>query len=135
MTQAPQPAPQPAPAFELVLPGRGEVIAFRVVECGVRYPWAKRALLVGPRRYGRMASVKLWAAHLAEPGHRVLGTANGERVHFDTFPGWARPLMEGQAYPFPLEQPVSASLERWIEPVVVAGIASGLIYLFYQNQK
>jgi hypothetical protein len=43
--------------------------------------------------------------------------------------------MEGQAYPFPLEQPAGASLERWIEPVVVAGIASGLIYLFYQNQK
>jgi hypothetical protein len=132
MTQPAQPA---APEFEPALPARGEVLAFRIVECGVRYPWAKRTLLVGPRRYGRMASVKLWAAHVSEPGHRVRGTANSERVHFDTFPGWARPLMEGQAYPFPLEQPAGASLERWIEPVVVAGIASGLVYLFYQNQK
>jgi len=134
MTQPPAPAPATA-EFEFQLPERGEVLAFRVVECGVRYPWAKRTLLVGPRRYGRMASVKLWAAHVSQPGQRVRGTADSERMQFDTFPGWARPIVEGQAYPFPLEQPASASLERWIEPVVVAGIASGLIYLFYQNQK
>jgi hypothetical protein len=128
-------APGEAAEFEVPLPARGEVLAYHVVECGVRYPWAKRTLLVGPRRYGRMVSVKLWASWISEPGHRVKEVAHGERVHLDSFPGWARTYVEGQGFPFTIDQPPGSSVGKWIEPVVVAGIASGLVYLFYQNQK
>jgi len=123
------------PAFALLLPGRGEVVAFRVVDCGVSYPWARRSLLVGPRRFGRMASVRLWAAHLSQPGQRMRGVARSEQIHFDSFPAWARPLVEGPGYPFPIEAPGGASMQKLVEPVVVAGIVTGLVYLFYQNQN
>lgn len=121
--------------FELRLPPRGEVVAFRVIECGVRYPWTRRAMLVGQRHYGRMAGVKLWTTHLSQPGRIIRGSAPGERVHFDSFPGWAKPMVEGAGYPFPLEDPQFSSLAGWVEPVAVAGIVSGLVYLFVQNQK
>jgi hypothetical protein len=128
-------APAVADAFHFALPDTGEVLTFRVVECGVTYPWVKRSLLVGPQRYGRIAAVRVWGAHLTEPGPVVQATARGERVHIDSFPGWARPLVEGQGYPFPLQVPTGSSLKSVVEPVVVAGVVAGLVYLFYQNQK
>jgi hypothetical protein len=119
----------------MLMPASGVVLTFRVVEFGIDYPWVKRSLLIGPQRYGRLASVRIWASHVVEPGLRVAGTARGERVRVDSFPGWARPLLEGQNYPFPLQVPEGSSLKGVVEPVVVAGIVAGLVYLFYQNQK
>jgi hypothetical protein len=121
--------------FRLMLPASGDVLSFRVVECGITYPWVKRSLLVGPRRFGRIAAVRVWGSYLREPGHQVVGTVRGERMKFDTFPGWARPALEGQGYPFPLKVPEGSSLQMVVEPVVVAGVVAGLVYLFYQNQK
>jgi hypothetical protein len=122
-------------AFKLMLPPAGEVLSFRIVECGISYPWVKRSLLVGPQRYGRIAAVRIWGSHLQEPGNRVAGSARGERIRIDSFPGWARTALEGQGYPFPLKTPESSSLKTVVEPAVVTGIVAGLIYLFYQNQK
>jgi len=128
-------APAFAEAFQFALPETGDVLAYRVVECGVTYPWVKRSLLVGPQRYGRIAAVRIWGAHLTEPGPVVEATARGERVYIDSFPGWARPLVEGQGYPFPLQVPTGSSIKSVVEPVVVTGVIAGLVYLFYQNQK
>ncbi|MBP7669573.1 MAG: hypothetical protein KA123_03255 [Candidatus Eisenbacteria bacterium] len=121
--------------FSMVLPKRGEVLSFRVVECGISYPWAKRTMWVGPRRYGRMACVRLRATRLTEPGHVVSAVASSDRMYLDSFPGWARTMLEGREYPFPIEQPGSTPVRAIIEPLAVAGIVSGLVYLFYENQK
>ncbi len=131
-------APAPAPAaehFEMRLPSSGEVLTFRVVDFGVSYPWTKRSWLVGPRRYGRIASVRMRAMRLMEPAHEVLGVAESDRIEVDEFPGWARPYVEGQGYPFRIPEPEKKSLKRFAEPVLVAAIVTGLVYLFYENQK
>jgi hypothetical protein len=125
----------PAADFEVDLPSHGDVLLYRVVECGVSYPKASRSWLVGPRHYRRMASVKVWASWVAQPGSRIQNVANGERLVLDDFPGSVRPVMEGRGYPFAIEQPSGASMRGIIEPVVIVGIVSGLVYLFYQNQK
>lgn len=129
------PAPTQPAAFEVALPPQGNALVFRVIECGVSYPWAKRSWLIGPRKYGRMASVKLWASWVEQPGSKVQHVASGERLQLDSFPGSIRPVMEGRGYPFAIEQPNGSSLRTIVEPVVVTGIVSGLVYLFYQNQK
>ncbi len=125
-------APEP---FELVLPEQGEVLLYRIVELDLSYPWVKRSWLVGPRNYGRMASVRVRASRMSEPAHSVIAVAQGDRVQIDTFPGWARPYLEGQGYPFEIRQPESKSIQRFIEPVFVGAIVSGLVYLFYENQN
>lgn len=124
-----------AAPFAMALPGEGEVLSFRVVECGVSYPWARRTLFIGKRNFGRMACVRLRASHVTEPGHRVAGVASSDRVHLDSFPAWARPMLEGQQFPFPIQEPPPTSARRILEPMVVAGIVGGLVYLFYENQK
>jgi hypothetical protein len=134
-TPAVEPGVPASAGFAFALPEEGDVLTYRIVECGVSYPWVKRTLLVGPQRYGRIAAVRIWGTHLTEPGTHVAGSARGERVSLDSFPGWARPLVEGQSYPFPLTVPTGSSLKSVVEPVVVAGVIAGLVYLFYQNQK
>jgi len=132
------PAGAPVPGagdFEFRLPDRGEVLSYRVVQCGVRYPSMRRAMLIGPKRYSRLAGVHLWVTRLTQPGQLVRASASAERVRVDSFPGWARPLLEGQGFPLPIEAPPEGSVARLIEPVAVAGIVSGLVYLFIQNQK
>jgi hypothetical protein len=121
--------------LEPALPAEGEVLLYRVAELEVAYPWIKRSWVIGPRRYGRLATVRLRASHLTQPEHIISGVAQGDRIAIDEFPGWARSYLEGAKYPFPIPQPETKSLQRYIEPVFVVAIASGLIYLFYENQK
>ena len=91
--------------------------------------------MIGPRTYGRAAAVRVRATRLREPGHEVLGVAQSDRVAIDEFPGWARSYLEGASYPFPISQPEVVPLQRLVEPVFVAAIVAGLVYLFYENQK
>ena len=119
----------------LILPPAGEILTFRVLECGVSYPWVKRDWLVGPRRYGRYASVKVRGSRVVQPGGRVTAVAAGDRINIDELPGWALPYVEGNGYPFAIERPEGAQLRRLIEPVIVTAIIGGLVYLFDQNQK
>ncbi len=135
--QPAQPAasPQTATEYAMKLPARGEVCTFRVLECGVSYPWVKRTWLIGPHQYGRYASIKLRGSRISQPGVRVSSVAASDRIRIDDFPGWARPYLEGDGFPFPIEQPQGAQLRRLVEPVVVVSIVAGLVYLFNENQK
>lgn len=119
----------------LDLPDRGEICSFRVVECGVSYPWVRRSWFVGPRTFGRYASVRLRGSRVSQPGKRIASVGGSDQVSVDKFPGWAKPYLEGDEYPFPLEQPPGMAVERLAEPVIVAAIVGGLVYLFSQNQK
>ena len=126
---------QTAAEYEMKLPARGEVCTFRVLECGVSYPWMKRTWLIGPQQYGRYASIKLRGSRISQPGVRVGSVAASDRIRIDDFPGWARPYLEGDDFPFPIEQPQGAQLRRLVEPVIVVSIVAGLVYLFNENQK
>jgi hypothetical protein len=122
-------------AFAVELPAEGQVLTFRVLECGISYPWSKRSWLIGSRRYGRMASIRLRGSRLTQPGQLVDAVSGSDRVHLDSFPAWARPVLEGESFPFPITQPEGTPMRKVLEPVIVAGIVSGLVYLFYENQK
>jgi len=119
----------------LDLPVRGEICTFRVVECGVSYPWVRRSWFVGPRTFGRYASVKVRGSRVSQPGKRIASVGGSDQVSVDRFPGWAKPYLEGDEYPFRLEEPPGLAVERLAEPVIVAAIVGGLVYLFNQNQK
>ncbi|MFH1144456.1 MAG: hypothetical protein V1774_07940 [Candidatus Eisenbacteria bacterium] len=128
-------AAQTGVPFSIVLPEAGEILSFRVLECGVSYPWAKRTMLIGPRRYGRMACVRLRASRIQEPGHVVNAVSSSDQVYLDSFPGWAKSMLEGQAFPFPIKEPSGTPAQAILEPVVIVGIVGGLVYLFYENQR
>ncbi|MFN8549403.1 MAG: hypothetical protein U0527_15880 [Candidatus Eisenbacteria bacterium] len=58
-----------------------------------------------------------------------------ERHEVDRLAGWQKVLAEGATYPFTKPELQSPSVGRYVEPAVVVGIVTSLIYLFYQNQN
>ena len=121
--------------MQLSLPTQGNLLTFRLVKFGITYTSVKRAWFVGPKEFQRIAEVRLQGTLVREPGHVLLGAACGDQVAIDSFPGQARSILEGHAYPFEIVQPPEKSIARFVEPVFVAAIISGLVYLFSENQK
>ncbi len=121
--------------FELVVPETGKAILFRVLECGVSFPVARRSWLLGPTSYERVARVRVSARYMEEPGHRVLGLAEASRARADTVPGSAMSYVAGPEYPFSMRVAEPKSVKALLQPLIVTGIVSGLVYLFHQNQK
>jgi len=135
-TQAAETATTPLGDFFVTrLPRSGEVLAYRLVDFSVSYPWAKRTWVIGSIKYGRACSARIRADHYTEPGHIYRGEAHADRILLDEFPGWAKPYLEGDGYPFPIVSPETPSIRRILEPVAVGVIISSLVYLFHQNQK
>jgi hypothetical protein len=128
--------PAPPPATPSRTKVEGEILRFRVVDLGVTYPKSKRALLLlGPKSITRLTGAHLRVTHVTGPEGAVKGVADGEWHNIDRFPGSVRPYVEGANYPFTRPEMKPAPWGRLVEPAVVLGIVSGLVYLFYANQS
>lgn len=138
----PEPEDEAAPATPPPAPQRrkvsldGDVLRFRVLELGVTYPKSKRALLLlGPKSITRLTGAHLRVTHVREPEGAVRGVADSERHSIDRFPGSVRAYVEGADYPFARPEMKPAPWGKLVEPAVVLGIVTGLVYLFYANQS
>jgi hypothetical protein len=131
---APPPAsPVPAPTWRLY--PDGTVLEFRVLEFGVNYPSIKRRLILfGSASVKRLAGVYIEASRIEGPDGRIIDVAMGQSHSHDRLSSHARVLAEGANYPFAKPTIPPSNLGRLIEPILVVGIVSSLVYLFYQNQ-
>jgi len=131
--RAKAPPPRPVVARADVT---GDVLRFRVLELGVTYPSSKRSLIFfGPSSITRLGGANFRVTLVKEPEGSVQGVADSERHRIDSFPGRMRPYVEGPDYPFSRPMTNPAPWGRLVEPAVVLGIVSGLVYLFYANQS
>lgn len=117
------------------LPAKGDVLMYRLIDFGITYPWAKRSWVIGPVNYGRIASARVRISKYREPGHIFIRDGHSDRVLLDDFPGWAKPYLEGNEFPFPIAAAPTPSIRRIVEPAIVGVLVAGLVYLFYENQK
>ncbi len=109
-------------------------IAYRIVSCDVAYPRAWREWLVGSRKVERRASVDIHF-QLLDDEKSVIWAGSESRERRDIVPGSrvADLSTPGQAFTAP--EIASGGWDKVIEPVVVAGIVGGLIYLFYTSKS
>jgi hypothetical protein len=113
----------------------GEVLDLRLVEFGVSYSDVGRKMLFGPLRFTRVGGVYIQVTSLKGPEGELRQVLSAERHRIDRLSGSQRSLAEGASYPFNLPVLKSPGLGRYIEPTVVVGIVSSLVYLFYANQS
>jgi hypothetical protein len=131
--EAPPATPVPAPTWKLY--PDGTVLEFRILEFGVNYPSIKRHLFFfGDASVRRLAGVYIEASRIEGPDGRIIDVASGQGHSNDRLSGHARMLAEGANYPFSKPTIPPSNLGKLIEPVLVLGIVSSLVYLFYQNQ-
>ncbi len=129
------PAPGQFSAAALRALPAGEVLDLRVVEFGVSYADVGRKLLFGPLRFTRVAGIYLQVSSRKEPEGELRQVLSAERHRVDRLSGTQRTLAEGASYPFRIPELKVPGLGRYIEPTVVVGIVSSLVYLFYANQS
>lgn len=109
------------------------LVSYRIVACEMSYPRVWRDWLVGTRRVERRAAVDIHF-QLSDEERSVLWAGNAKRERRDIVRGSRIPelVTPGQAFTAP---PLDAGgWDKVLEPVVVAGIVGGLIYLFYTSR-
>lgn len=113
----------------------GLVLTYRIVEFGVTYHDSWRRGFMGPRVVERLASVDIYTRLVDGSAENVLWAGRGHSERLDVVPQAKLDLLEGRTYPFTRPVLKSRPLSRLAEPVLVAGIITGLVFLFYSSQN
>jgi hypothetical protein len=128
MTGAMAPSEDPAEeseAFE---------IAYRIVSCETTFPRAWREWVIGARKVERRAAVDVHF-QLADGSAAVIWAANVERERREIIPAARVQELGTPGHSFTAAEVEPGGWDKVLEPVLVAGIVGGLIYLFYTSRS
>lgn len=123
----------PSPDEEIEGPPSYE-IAYRVVSCETAFPRAWRHWVIGSRKVERMAAVDVHF-QLSDSSAAIVWAGNVQRDKREIIPGGRLQELAtpGQSFTTPELEP--GGWDKVLEPVLVAGIVGGLIYLFYTSRS
>jgi len=109
-------------------------IAYRVVSCGTTFPRAWRQWVIGSRKVERRAGVDVYF-QLSDSSAAIIWAGNVQRDKREIIPGGRLEDLAtpGQSFTTPELEP--GGWDKVLEPVLVAGIVGGLIYLFYTSRS
>jgi len=109
-------------------------IAYRIVSCQTTLPRAWREWIVGPRKLERRTDVDV-RFELSNQTKAIIWAGGVQREKREIIPGSRLGDLEapGQSFASPEAEP--GGWDKVFEPVIVAGIVGGLIYLFYSSRS
>lgn len=114
---------------------QGPLLFFRVNDFSFRYDDIYRRFVFGPKRVRRLARVDLHLRLTDADGQTVVWSENGSHSAVDVVPYGDVESLESKTYAFAQPAREPGTLSRLYEPLIVAGIVGGLVYLFYSNQS
>jgi hypothetical protein len=109
-------------------------ISYRIVGCGTTYPRAWREWLVGTRKVERRTSVDIYF-QLSDESKAVIWAGSAQRERRDIISGARLAELSTPGQPFTSPEMEFGGWDKVLEPLVVAGIIGGLIYLFYTSKS
>ncbi|MBN1503712.1 MAG: hypothetical protein JW952_01475 [Candidatus Eisenbacteria bacterium] len=124
---APPETPEPVP-IQLVL-------SHRITELRMEYPRAWRPHLVGRKMVERHAYAALSVRVVDENSGALLWVGESKASERDAVPVSEIVFLEGDGESWEKGQMPAGRLGGLIEPLVVAAIVGGLVYLFYSNKE
>ncbi len=109
-------------------------IAYRIVYCQTSLPRSWREWVVGARKFERRTAVDI-RFELSDATKAIVWAGGVQRERREIIPGARLADLEapGQAFASPTAAP--GGWDKIFEPVIVAGIVGGLIYLFYTSRS
>jgi hypothetical protein len=109
-------------------------IAYRIVYCQTSLPRSWREWVVGARKFERRTAVDI-RFELSDSTKAIVWAGGVQRERREIIPGGRLSDLEapGQAFASPEVEP--GGWDKIVEPVIVAGIVGGLIYLFYTSRS
>ena len=143
-TAAPQAAPKDTSIHEPLHPGvpidvrpldpTAELIEYRVAALAVTYTGTHKSRVLGATQVDRLAKASLAARHMSPEGG-LMEAASGSASLQDRVAEEDLPQMEDNLYQFPRPVVPTRDLTRVLEPAIVVGLVTGLVFLFYTNRN
>ena len=109
-------------------------VAYRIISCETSYPRSSRKWLIGSKEVERKAMVDIHF-QLSDGSKAIVWAKSVQREYRDIVPGSRLAELGTAGQPFTLPEVKGSSWDKIIEPVIVAGIVGGLIYLFYTSKN
>jgi hypothetical protein len=109
-------------------------IAYRIVTCQTTLPRAWREWIVGARKLERRTAVDI-RFELSDSTKAVVWAGGVQRERREIIPGSRLSGLEAPGQEFASPQTEPGGWDKIFEPVIVAGIVGGLIYLFYTSRS
>jgi hypothetical protein len=115
-------------------PSASYEIAYRIVSCEITYPRVWREWVIGSRKVERRAAVDVHF-QLSDESTAIVWADNVEREKREIVPGGRVDELATPGQSFTAAEIEPGGWDKVLEPVLVAGIVGGLIYLFYTSRS
>jgi hypothetical protein len=109
-------------------------IAYRIVTCQTTLPRSWREWVVGARKFERRTAVDI-RFELSDATKAIIWAGGVQRERREIIPGSRLRDLEAPGQEFASPQAEPGGWDKVFEPVIVAGIVGGLIYLFYTSRS
>jgi len=128
------PPPRRSAADRRPLDPTANQLEYRVAALEVTYPDVHRTSLLGAGEVDRVANVSV-GLRLLSPDGRLLWSRHARGQAEDRVPEGRLHEVEDRLYMVPVPTLPDRSLMRYVEPAIVVGLVTGLVYLFYTNRN
>ena len=124
------------------MPGRPDSVAgpryefsYQIIKMSLAYPKAGRRYWFGAREVERFAEIFAFAqlADLADGS--IIWVGDTQKKYEDIFSYSLLPTIEDERHEFTKPQLKRLRWSKLIEPVIVVGVVTGMVYLFFSNQS
>ncbi|MCD6379840.1 hypothetical protein J7M07_05275 [bacterium] len=113
----------------------GYELNYQVLEMSLTYPEISRSWWIGAKEVERNARIHLFVQLVDIKSGDIIWIGETEKTFNDVIPYSFLDKVEDETYSFTKPERSEFSLSKLIQPVIVTGIVSGLVYLFFSNQS
>ena len=109
-------------------------IGYRIVTCQTSLPRSWREWVIGSRKVERRTGVDI-RFELSDAQRSIVWAGGVQRERREIIPGSRVDDLASPGQPFASPEAEPGGWDKVFEPVIVAGIVGGLIYLFYTSRS
>jgi len=109
-------------------------VAYRIVNCQTTLPRSWREWVVGSRKFERRTEVDM-RFEFSDESKSIIWAGGVQREKREIISGADMRELASPGHPFAAPEADPGGWDKIFEPVIVAGIVGGLIYLFYTSRS
>jgi len=113
----------------------GYRLTYQIIRFSLTYPEIGRRYIIGAKKVERAAEIGVFAQLADMQSGDVIWVGDTQKRYGDVIPYGYLKRVEVAGYAFTAPERDEIRWGRLVEPVVVTGIVTGLVYLFFSNQE
>ncbi len=110
-------------------------LSFQVIRMSLAYTRIGRRYWFGAKEVERLAGIGIFAQLADLESGDIVWVGDAQKKYHDTIRYAQLRAVEEEQYGFTMPERNEVRWSRLVEPVIVTGIISGLVYLFFSNQS